>query len=158
MSSVRWTQLSLIGGALLLIVLLMLGSTVPNSSDFQAEKALNTRIDEAIALVQGQNPMQGIQALRQIAEEAPDNIRVQWQLAEFSVMSGQLDKAAERYQKVIELDKEQEWLHAWTRLAEVQSRGGDNASAIQSLETFIGLTTDEEAKTAAQNMITELKK
>lgn len=70
----------------------------------QAPDPVDLRVQEAVALVNGTEPMKGIMMLRDVLQEDPDNVEAHWQLGQFSVQSGQFDKAIERFKKVYELD------------------------------------------------------
>ena len=59
-------------------------------------------VDIAVAKVSGENPMEGILALRALADEMPPNLDAVMWLGRFSVQSGQLDKARERFDQVID--------------------------------------------------------
>ena len=59
-------------------------------------------VDIAVAKVSGENPMEGILALRALADETPPNLDAVMWLGRFSVQSGQLDKARERFVQVID--------------------------------------------------------
>jgi tetratricopeptide (TPR) repeat protein len=61
-------------------------------------------VDEAVALVNGPNPMQGVMKLRELAESDPPNVDAVVWLGLFSVQSGQLDKARERFTQVLGLE------------------------------------------------------
>lgn len=59
-------------------------------------------VDLAVAKVSGETPMEGILELRQLAESTPPNLDAVMWLGRFSVQSGQLDKARERFNQVID--------------------------------------------------------
>ena len=59
-------------------------------------------VDVAVAKVSGENPMEGILELRQLAESTPPNLDAVIWLGRFSVQSGQLNKARERFNQVID--------------------------------------------------------
>lgn len=61
-------------------------------------------LEVAIAQVTGENPMEGIMALRELASAEPPNVEAVLWLGKFSVQSGQLDKARERFEQVLELE------------------------------------------------------
>lgn len=58
-------------------------------------------VDLAIAKVNGDNPMEGILELRALADQTPPNLDAVLWLGRFSVQSGQMDKARERFEQVI---------------------------------------------------------
>jgi tetratricopeptide (TPR) repeat protein len=53
--------------------------------------------------VSGEDPMTGIQMIRKVAEEHPDNELALYQLGMLSVTTGQYDRAVERFEKLIAL-------------------------------------------------------
>ncbi len=59
-------------------------------------------VDVAVAKVNSENPMAGILELRALADATPPNLDAVLWLGRFSVQSGQLDKARERFNQVIE--------------------------------------------------------
>jgi tetratricopeptide (TPR) repeat protein len=61
------------------------------------------KLQQAIDLVKGENPMEGITLLRELIQKDSTNVDAQYQLGLFSVQSGQLDKAVSRFQKVLAL-------------------------------------------------------
>ncbi|MBK7383254.1 MAG: tetratricopeptide repeat protein [Flavobacteriales bacterium] len=106
MMGLKKPQLFVLAGAVVVIVLLVLAPRTPSGKKEEAAAVTpsKARIMEAVALVQGQDPMRGIMMLREIVKEEPDNAEAHWQLGLFAVQSGQMDKALERFRKVRELD------------------------------------------------------
>lgn len=100
----------LIAGAGALAAGLVLMPRTPGSSepalpaqDTVAYEDIGTDpVDVAVAKVSGENPMEGILELRQLAESTPPNLDAVMWLGRFSVQSGQLDKARERFNQVID--------------------------------------------------------
>ncbi len=160
MSSVKITQIGILCGTLLLIVLLLFGSKTPSSVREHASEtaSVDGALDQAVAKVQGSKPMEGIIALRDISKAHPENIRAHWHLAEFSIMSGQLEKAESRLHQVIKLDKSEKWLPAYTLLGDVLNRQEKYAEAIEALETFVSLSDNNAAKQEARLRMEEIKK
>ena len=74
------------------------------------------------------SPMEGIQKIRQVADEHPDNVYAQITLGHASVLSGQLDKGIERFQKVVQVQPQN--LEAILSLADVYERMDDKANAV----------------------------
>lgn len=99
------------------------------------------KMAEAVALVNGQEPMRGIMMLREIVEEDPANIEAHWQLGLFSVQSGQYDKALERFRKVVELDAER-IPDAWFYLGRTYATLDSIPQAIASLEKYKSIAQD----------------
>ncbi len=123
----------------------------------QAEKLnpndLEAQIGEASVLVSGSNnPMEGIMILRKIDSENPGNVKVNLELGRFSVMSGQFDKALERFGSVLQKDSLN--LQARYMIAQTYLGLKDTTSAVLQLETLKSLTTD---KTIIDQVDTEIK-
>jgi tetratricopeptide (TPR) repeat protein len=73
-------------------------------------------------------PMEGIQKIRKVVEEHPENFYAQMTLGRASLMSGQLDKAVERFKKAVQLQPEN--LEAILSLADVYERMENKTQAI----------------------------
>ncbi len=61
-------------------------------------------VAEAVELVSGPNPMEGVMALRALAEQEEPNVEAVVWLGVFGVQSGQLDKARERFSQALVLE------------------------------------------------------
>jgi len=77
-----------------------------NNTDSDKTLLLNKKVDEAVEIINNANgaPMRGITMLREVIEEEPNHVKANYWLGEFSLMSGQLEKAAPRFIKVLEVD------------------------------------------------------
>lgn len=148
-----------------LIVLLVLVPRIPKEASERAETEaqkdidpLDQRINQAVAMVEGgENPMQGIMMLRDILEEHPEKIVVHWHLAHFSVQSGQYDKAAERFEKVIALDAENQFPDAAFYLGKTLATLNRNEEAIQVFDRYLEGVQDTTVKERVEEFIEELK-
>lgn len=69
-----------------------------------ADSLSSDPVDRAVALVNGDNPMAGIQALRDLANAEPPNVDAIVWLGIFSIQSGQKDKAREHFARVLTLE------------------------------------------------------
>ncbi len=85
-------------------------------------------------------PMQGIGLLREVAEKNPDFLDAQLTLANFSIKSGQFDKAVERMQKV--LDRTPDEPKALFLMAAAYQSKGENDKAIELLRQCRKLIKD----------------
>lgn len=94
--------------ALGLIVLFLLLPQQPQSAIDKANAPVadSTKIQQAIELVNGPQPMQGIQMLLAMVEENPKNVEAHFVLGEFAIRSGQMEKAVARFNTIIELQPE----------------------------------------------------
>jgi cytochrome c-type biogenesis protein CcmH/NrfG len=104
---IKKPQLLVLSGALVVIVLLVMAPRVPAEKRQEAAATMadpmRIRTAEAVALVNGEDPMRGIMALREILQDDPDNVEAHWHLGLFSIQSGQYDKALDRFKRVEEL-------------------------------------------------------
>lgn len=69
-------------------------------------EVVSHRVNMAVAQVEypsGDNPMQGILMLRDLADQYPDNATVHYQLGRFAIQTGQFEKAIERLNTALEL-------------------------------------------------------
>ena len=97
---------------------------------------LNAKTDLGACYADGtSDPMKGIMLLRDVVAADPNHEMAQYNLGMLSVKSGQLDKAIERFQKVLEINPERSEMNFY--LGQVHLQKGDTAAAIQSYETFI---------------------
>lgn len=92
-------------------------------------------VDIAIAKVNGDNPMEGILELRALAEETPPNLDAVLWLGRFSVQSGQLEKARERFEQVINAAPDR--VEAYWERAMLDMEEGFLEDAIQGFDLCI---------------------
>ena len=131
-------------GALAVVVLLVVLPRTPSGKSAAAVKALSpaeVKMAEAIALVQGQDPMRGIMMLRELVEQDPDNAEAHWHLGLFSIQSGQYEKALDRFRKVRELDAGR-FPDVWFYLGSTYAALDSTEQAIECLRKYRTLTTD----------------
>lgn len=101
-------------------------------------------------------PMKGIQLLKELEAADSSNIQVQLSLGMFAIKSNQLDKAAERFNKILKADSS--YLEAWLHLADVYERQQDVPSTIHSLEEYAKRTDDITARIEVNKYINQLKR
>ena len=97
------------------------------------------------------NPMQGILAIREIADKNPDNLYAQMMLGLGGVQSGQYDKAAERFLAVVA--KQPDNIEAVLNLAGVYERLGNKAEAVKWYKRSLTLIQIPEAKKEIEERI-----
>lgn len=116
----------------------------------------DAKISLANVLVQGTSqPMEGIKILREIEASDPGNVKVNQALGEFSLMSGQYDKAIERFSVVLQKDSLN--LRSRYLLAEAYLGLQDTANAIGVLEETILMVDDSVIVSNIRRDITNLK-
>lgn len=100
-------------------------------------------------------PMEGIMKIRSIAEKDPNNVFAQFMLGFGGMVSGQNDKAIERFLKVIQLDPKNS--EAIFLLAELYERGGDKKKAAEWYEQGKKFVENPELMKALDEKIKSLK-
>ncbi len=93
-------------------------------------------VEAAVQRVSGENPMEGILALRALAESDPPNVDAVVWLGIFGVQSGQLDKARERFSEALTLEPGH--LEATWQLAMLDMEEGAYDRAVVGFETVMG--------------------
>lgn len=115
------------------------------------------KVQLASCYVEGSaEPMKGITMLKELEKADSNNVQVQMVLAQFAVKSGQLDKAEQRYLKILKVKPE--YLEAYLFLADVYEKKGDKAKTIETLEKYVSLTPDREIRDQVRTYIEQLKK
>lgn len=102
-------RILLIAGALIVLVLALLIPRMPESAAESVDKTpVSDAEKELMAAVQqvqsGENPMEGILRIRALVEADSTFEEAHLWLGAFSLQSGQRDKAAERFERVIRLN------------------------------------------------------
>ena len=98
--------------------------------------ATDDPVEAAIQKVSGENPMEGILALRALAESEPPNVDAVVWLGIFGIQSGQLDKARERFSEALTLEPGH--LEATWQLAMLDMEEGAYDRAVVGFETVMG--------------------
>jgi tetratricopeptide (TPR) repeat protein len=117
---------------LALIVLFLLMPRQPGSVRSAHDAPVNAdslELIQAIQLVQGTDPMKGIGMLRQLVEKDSTNLEAQYQLGLFSIQSGQMDKAVNRFETILRMDST--YTPAMMELAGLRMQEGNNAAALK---------------------------
>lgn len=100
-----------------------------------------TRIALAMGYMEGLGePMKGVNILRGITAEKPNDIPANLMLGRLSIQSGQYDKAVERYETVLKQDPANR--EALYFMAEAYRGKGDKAKAIALLEQCKKIVND----------------
>ena len=147
-------QIALITTTALLTVLLFFAKTKPDLTEVKITASVDRQIDSAIAMVNGGNPMQGIFLLRDLAEEHPENMRIQLNLGMFAVQSGQFDKAEARFNTVLKQNPQQ--AEALYYLGYVKAQNGLIEEAVKLLRKASESAESEELKQEIEKYINEL--
>ena len=101
------------------------------------------------------SPMEGILKIRAISEKNPNNVFAQFMLGYGGLVSGQTEKATERFKKVIKLDPTN--TEAIFLLAELYEKAGDKKSAIEWYQKGLKDVKNPELINALNEKIASLK-
>lgn len=116
----------------------------------------DARIMLASCLVEsGTDPMKGIGLLKALERTDSNNIKVQLSLALFSVRSGQLDKAIERFNKVLRIDSS--YIEVYLHLADAYEKLNEPSQSLKMLEKYQSETNDPVVKLEVGKYIDQLK-
>lgn len=102
------------------------------------------------------NPMEGIMMIREVAERDPHNVYAQMMLGIGGAMTGQFDRAIERFREVLKHQPAN--VEARLNLAEVYEQKGDKQQAIEWYEKSKVLLDNEEIIKVIDERIALLKK
>lgn len=103
-----------------------------------------------------ETPMEGISLIREVEQRDPNNMYAQMMLGIGGMISGQYDKAIQRFTAVAKAQPENP--EAVVMLAEANERKGDKAEAIKWYEQAKKLITNRDILLEIDHRITELKK
>lgn len=122
------------------VVLMRMPRTAPVEEVVPAateNTGLDAKVDEAVAIIQSGEgaPMQAIGMLLEVLKENPDHEKALMWLGNFSMMSGQWDKAVDRFHHLTQIRPEVEmyWLNKSQSLLQL----GDTTAAITSAQEYL---------------------
>ena len=102
------------------------------------------------------SPMEGIGMIRSVVEKDSGNVYAQMTLGKASLLSGQIDKAVERFKKVAQLHPDN--MEAILLLADTYEKMGNNAAAAEWYQRSLPLISRPDLKQEVEKRITQLKK
>lgn len=122
-----------------------------NTSDLSNEE----KVKKALKTIQeGGAPMQAIGLLKEVIENEPTNELALFYLGDFSLQTGQFDKAIPRFEKLTEIAPKTP--QYWYLLAQAYEMNKNSEDAINAYETFITFGTDsiiiDDVKKKIQNL------
>lgn len=138
------STLPLIIGGLCVVLAILVWQVIPRQPAGLAVEDIPTSLPEAESLdpveaavlkVRGTNPMEGILELKALAEATPPNVDAVIELGRFSIQSGQLDKAKERFVQAIDLAPER--AEPLMQLGMLELDGGNPAEALIHFERAV---------------------
>jgi lipopolysaccharide biosynthesis regulator YciM len=99
--------------------------------------------------------MKGITLLREIERTDSNNVKLQMSFAFFSVKSGQLDKAIQRFEKVLQVDSN--YIEVYLHLADAYEQLNQTQKSIVMLQQYAKRTPDLTAKVEVNKYIKQLQ-
>jgi cytochrome c-type biogenesis protein CcmH/NrfG len=99
--------------------------------------------------------MTGINMIREVVENDSTNVFAQLTLGEASLLSGQLDKAVERFKKVVRLQPDN--LKASLLLADTYEKMNKKEEAVLWYKSSLPYINNLEIKTEVEKRIAQLK-
>lgn len=125
-----------------------------NAKNLDAKSGLGVCFVES-AQITGQPPMKGIGLLKEVLVEDSTNINALINLGYYSLQSGQLELAIDRFKKVLEIDSK--FHEAYLYLAEISQRQDNKEEAIIYLETYRDNIDNQAMVAEIDRYIQELK-
>ena len=131
-------------GGLCIVLAVLVWQIIPRQPAGLAEEDIPTTLDEAVSLdpvqlavekVNGANPMEGILELKALAEAEVPNVDAVIELGRFSIQSGQIDKAKERFVQAIDLAPDRP--EPLVQLGMLELDGGQPAEALIHFERAV---------------------
>lgn len=106
-------------------------------SDSEGVSELDEKVNRAVEIIRNgeQPPMAAVALLREVLEEDPQHIGALMWLGEFSIMSGQMDKAEARYVTVLAIEPDN--YQALEKLLQVYEATGDGDRAAGAIREFL---------------------
>jgi len=150
-------QLIAIAVALVVTVIIYLGSRTPDESATAVEQdvieepvatssELDDKVNQAVQIIQTGSapPMQAVALLREVVAADSNHISANYWLGEFSMMSGQYDKAVIRFNKLCSFEPDN--AEFCVKLARAYQGAGQTEDGIAVLNQFLSTHPDEKIK------------
>ncbi len=117
---------------------------------------LDAKVEEAVNIIQSgdQPPMVAIQLLREVIIADSNHIGANYWLGEFSVMSGQFDKAIPRYKNI--LRQQPANVDVCIKLARAYAASGQIEQGKALLQDFMAANPGEEVKEQLEPVLEEM--
>ena len=125
------------------------------------QNILDTKVRSAVKMIESGegNPMEAIFALREVVEVDSNHRDAQFYLGQFSIMSGQWNKAVDRFKKVLRINSSDEY--AIESLAIARFQKGEKNGAVEDLKNYLELfpnsSRDSELRTLLESYQGEIQ-
>jgi tetratricopeptide (TPR) repeat protein len=125
-------------------------ATKLDTNDLEAATMLGT------CYVEGSTqPMDGIMLLRKVVSKDSSYVDAQVQLGMFAIQSGQMDKALDRFNKILKIKPD--YIQAYIYLGQIYADMGKKEQAIEMLELYMKKSNDSTINQQVEQFINELK-
>ena len=148
-------------GIIMFMVLLFPNVSKEFSDKNTNQNILDTKVRSAVKMIESGegNPMEAIFALREVVEVDSNHRDAQFYLGQFSIMSGQWNKAIDRFKKVLRINSSDEY--AIESLAIARFQKGEKNGAVEDLknylESFPNSSRDSELRTLLESYQGEIQ-
>jgi len=117
---------------------------------------LDAKVNEAVAIIESGSgsPMAAVQLLREVIAVDSNHIGANYWLGEFSMMSGQHEKAIPRYAKILRLQPDN--VEVCVKLAQAYLANGQNEQATEVVNAFLASHPDEKTKEQFMPVLNEI--
>lgn len=121
-----------------------------DTNDLEAATMLGT------CYVEGSSqPMDGIMLLRKVVGKDSSYVDAQVQLGMFAIQSGQMDKALDRFNKILKIKPD--YIQAYIYLGQIYADMGKKEQAIEMLELYMKKSNDNVINQQVEQFINDLK-
>lgn len=148
-------------GIIMSMVLLFPNVSKEFSDKNTNQNILDTKVRSAVKMIESGegNPMEAIFALREVVEVDSNHRDAQFYLGQFSIMSGQWNKAIDRFKKVLRINSSDEY--AIESLAIARFQKGEKNGAVEDLKNYLELfpnsSRDSELRTLLESYQGEIQ-
>ena len=127
-----------------------------NTADQTEVNELDAKVNEAVKMIQNAEgaPMQGIALLREVLTEDPEHPGANYWLGEFSVMSGQWEKAAPRFETVLRGEPSNSAVAL--KLSQVYLQLNEIEKAKSTLQRFLDLNPDSDQRAEVETALNSI--
>jgi predicted Zn-dependent protease len=164
---VKTGQIIAILGTLVLTVVIYLAVRTPKESieestpekteaPVSASAELDAKVDEAVKIIQSGSgaPMQAVALLREVISADSNHISANYWLGEFSMLSGQYDKAIIRFNKLCKLQPDN--AEYCIKLAQAYKSVGQPQEGVAVLNQFLSTHADDNMKVQLNAALNEM--
>lgn len=128
-----------------------------HSESVEGMSPLDAKVNQAVEIIQSgsQSPMVAIGMLKEVLEEDPQHIGALTWLGEFSIQSGQLDRAEGRFLTILAIEPNN--LLALDRLLKVYASTGETDKSIAVVQEFLEKNQNHPEKEELESLLATLR-